>query len=99
MLVGFVYSIVSVVTYIIFWWDKRAATKNNWRFSENTLLLLSLLGGWPGALLARQQFRHKTQKQPFRTYLFLTVIINIALLIAFYDKFLQVLLFVAEMLG
>jgi uncharacterized membrane protein YsdA (DUF1294 family) len=33
--------------------------------SENTLHLLELVGGWPGALLAMKLFRHKTRKLSF----------------------------------
>ena len=35
-----------------------------------------LVGGWPGALVARRVFRHKTTKQPFRTIFWVTVIAN-----------------------
>ncbi len=41
------------------------AVKQRFRVAESTLLLSALLGGWPGAWLARGVFRHKTQKQPF----------------------------------
>ncbi len=32
---------------------------------------LALIGGTPGAFLARRIFRHKTRKQPFSTWLIL----------------------------
>ena len=38
---------------------------------------LSLVCGWPGALVAQQTLRHKTQKKSFRLVFWLTVIINI----------------------
>ena len=37
---------------------------------------IDLMGGWPGALVARRVFRHKTSKQPFRTIFWATVIVN-----------------------
>jgi uncharacterized membrane protein YsdA (DUF1294 family) len=37
---------------------------------------IALVGGWPGALVARRVFRHKTTKQPFCTILWVTVIAN-----------------------
>ena len=67
---------LSLFTFIIYARDKRAAQKGKWRTSEKTLHLLSLLGGWPGALLAQHKLRHKSQKQPFKTILWITIAIN-----------------------
>jgi uncharacterized membrane protein YsdA (DUF1294 family)/cold shock CspA family protein len=75
--------VIAVLTFILFGLDKRAALNDRQRVPENTLHLLSLAGGWPGALLARPLFRHKTRKQPFRTIFWLVVVINIALVGAF----------------
>lgn len=72
------YVIMSLITYIAYALDKNAAKKGKWRTPEKTLHLLSLFGGWPGALCAQHQFRHKTQKQPFKSILWLTIVFNIA---------------------
>ena len=48
--------------------------------SEQTLLTLSLLCGWPGALVAQQVFRHKTRKRSFRRVFWGTVTLNVLLL-------------------
>jgi uncharacterized membrane protein YsdA (DUF1294 family) len=56
--------------------DKSAARKGAWRIQESTLHLLSLAGGWPGALVAQQMFRHKTKKQSFRSVFWLSVLVN-----------------------
>ncbi len=56
---------------------KMQRKKGNWRTPENTLHVLSLLGGWPGALFAQNQFRHKSKKQPFKTILWITIFVNI----------------------
>ena len=37
-----------------------------WRTQESTLHMLALTGGWPGAALAQQIFRHKSSKKTFR---------------------------------
>ncbi|MGY0614871.1 DUF1294 domain-containing protein [Vibrio sp. FJH11] len=71
------YLAISVFTYLMFAWDKQAAQNGNWRTPENTLHLLSLAGGWPGALLAQFQLRHKSKKQPFKFILWITVALNI----------------------
>jgi uncharacterized membrane protein YsdA (DUF1294 family) len=52
---------------------------------ESTLLIFGLVGGWPGAILGQQVFRHKTQKQPFRTYFFISVMMNVVVLVALYQ--------------
>ncbi|ACH67057.1 cold-shock DNA-binding domain protein [Aliivibrio fischeri MJ11] len=68
---------MSLLTYAMYAVDKNAAKKGNWRTPENTLHVLSLLGGWPGALFAQNQFRHKSKKQPFKTILWITIFVNI----------------------
>ncbi|MUK66460.1 DUF1294 domain-containing protein [Aliivibrio fischeri] len=68
---------MSLLTYSMYAVDKNAAKKGNWRTPENTLHVLSLLGGWPGALFAQNQFRHKSNKQPFKTILWITIFVNI----------------------
>ncbi len=60
--------------------DKTAAKQGRWRTSESTLHTIALVGGWPGALVARPVFRHKTTKQPFSTIFWVTVIANCAAL-------------------
>ncbi|HCE2112576.1 TPA: cold shock and DUF1294 domain-containing protein [Vibrio parahaemolyticus] len=71
------YILMSIVTYVMYAIDKNAAQNGKWRTPENTLHLLSLLGGWMGALCAQNQFRHKSKKQPFKSILWLTIFVNI----------------------
>ncbi|WP_416221842.1 DUF1294 domain-containing protein [Sphingomonas sp. S1-29] len=66
-------------TMMRFWQDKQRAIEGLRRIPENDLLGLALIGGSPGALLARQLFRHKTRKQPFSTYLLLIVMIQVGI--------------------
>ncbi|WP_299801927.1 cold shock and DUF1294 domain-containing protein [uncultured Shewanella sp.] len=70
----------SLVTFIAYGWDKRSARKKRWRVSEFKLQLLSLVGGWPGALLAQQWLRHKSSKGRFKFVLWLTVLCNLTLI-------------------
>ncbi len=71
-----IYTVVSLLTFIMYFFDKSAARKGAWRTKESTLHLLSLVGGWPGALVAQQKLRHKTQKKSFRYVFWLTVLLN-----------------------
>jgi uncharacterized membrane protein YsdA (DUF1294 family)/cold shock CspA family protein len=70
------YLLASLATFAVYALDKRAAEKGHWRTPESTLHLMSLAGGWPGALFAQSQLRHKTRKQPFRAVFWLTVLLN-----------------------
>ncbi len=67
------YFIVSVVmslaTFVYFGIDKRRANLDKHRISERQLHLLSLFGGWPGAVMGQHKFRHKTVKVSFRIVL------------------------------
>ncbi|WP_254275049.1 DUF1294 domain-containing protein [Halomonas sp. 3H] len=69
-------SLVAVLLYGI---DKAAARRDRRRIRESTLHLVALAGGWPGALLARRAFRHKTRKQPFGAVLWGCMALNVTL--------------------
>ena len=71
------YIVASLFTFIIYALDKSAAKNGAWRTQESTLHLLSLVGGWPGALIAQQKLRHKSKKQSFRSVFWVTVLLNV----------------------
>jgi len=76
------FMLASVLTFVIYGADKMAA-RNAWhRVPEATLLIFGLVGGWPGAIFGQQLFRHKTQKQPFKTWFMISVILNVVVLLA-----------------
>jgi len=76
--VPLVQALLSFASYIAYWWDKDAAGANRRRTPEAHLHLLDALGGWPGALIAQQQFRHKTVKASFQAVFWVTVLLNLA---------------------
>lgn len=71
------YLALSVASYVMYFLDKTAAKKDARRIPEKNLHVVDLLGGWPGALIAQQQFRHKTIKQPFQFIFWTTVVVNL----------------------
>jgi uncharacterized membrane protein YsdA (DUF1294 family)/cold shock CspA family protein len=75
--IAFIYLGLSILTFAMYAGDKRAAQGNHWRTPENTLLLVGLIGGWPGAVVAQQLLRHKTKKLSFRTRFWASVIVNV----------------------
>lgn len=72
------YALFSVTSFVLYAHDKAAARRGAWRTPEVALHLVSLAGGWPGALLGQRVFHHKTCKQPFRTIFWGTVVLNCA---------------------
>jgi uncharacterized membrane protein YsdA (DUF1294 family)/cold shock CspA family protein len=80
--VALAYLVLSGVSFAVYAGDKAAATAGGWRTRESSLLLLALVGGWPGALLAQQLLRHKTAKPAFVTAFWGSVVLNVAAFIA-----------------
>lgn len=76
--------LINVLTMVMYGADKMAARKGMRRVPEASLLVFGVTGGWPGAILGQQLFRHKTQKQPFKTYFIISVIVSIAVMAAVY---------------
>lgn len=59
------YAVFSLITFGTFFLDKRRAQLDLQRTPERTLHILSLLGGFPGALAAMAIVRHKNRKPMF----------------------------------
>ncbi|CAA0092340.1 Uncharacterised protein [Zhongshania aliphaticivorans] len=78
LIIGVLFLVASFVTYFYYAKDKKAAVTGTWRVPENTLHILAICCGWPGALVAQERLRHKTKKLRFRVGLWLTVLVNIA---------------------
>ncbi|WP_333691507.1 DUF1294 domain-containing protein [Chloroflexus sp.] len=68
------YLATSVVTIMLYAEDKQRARQAVRRIRENTLHLWELIGGWPGAIIAQQVFRHKRIKDRYVS-IFWTIII------------------------
>jgi uncharacterized membrane protein YsdA (DUF1294 family) len=77
-LVAGAYLVTSLSCFVAYAIDKSAARNGGWRTPERTLLLLGLVGGWPGAVLAQQWLRHKTSKRSFQQMFRVTVVANVA---------------------
>jgi len=70
------YLAASLVAFLAYALDKSAARNGQWRTKENTLHLIALTGGWPGALAAQRLLRHKSRKQSFQILFWATVVLN-----------------------
>ena len=68
---------ISVVTFLIYGYDKQRAKNNGMRIPEIVLHLMALLGGSPGALLGQITFRHKIKKIKFVVVLWAIVLLQV----------------------
>lgn len=73
---------LSVLTFFVYGADKQAAQTNRWRTAEDTLHLLALAGGWPGAWCAQRLLRHKSRKASFIAAYQVTVWLHLAAVLA-----------------
>lgn len=71
------YLAASAVCFLVYAVDKSAAAKGRWRVSERMLIFLGLAGGWPGAIVAQQVLRHKSNKAAFRSAFWGSVLLNV----------------------
>lgn len=72
---------INLLTYVLYWQDKRAAIRGAWRIPESTLLMSGLAGGTLGAFFAQRQLRHKTRKGSFQFKFWAVTAIQIGVLV------------------
>ena len=77
--------VINIIGFYVMWSDKRKAQKGKCRIPENTLFLITALGGGIGTIAGMYTFRHKTKKLKFTIGLPAILILEIILLI--YLKF------------
>ena len=70
--------IINIITFIIYGIDKYKSIKHKYRISEDTLIILAILGGAIGAFFGMIIFHHKTKKKKF------TILIPIIMLLWVY---------------
>lgn len=76
---------INALTFIFFGYDKYLAKNNKWRISENSLFMLSFMGGSIGAVFGMLFFRHKISKPVF--YVSILIIIAIQFVLVYYFGF------------
>jgi len=81
--VGIAYLVLmNALGYAAFAWDKHCAVRGLRRVSERDLLTLAVIGGSMGLIVGQRTLRHKTRKEPFRSWLLGITGIQLLLLIA-----------------
>jgi uncharacterized membrane protein YsdA (DUF1294 family) len=76
--------VTNLVAFVMYGYDKRIAASGWTRVPERLLLLLALIGGTLGALVAMLLFRHKTAKASFRLKFLLVVLAQLLLIGLYY---------------
>ena len=76
-----VFILINIVTFFVYYADKRKAQRGEWRISEASLLLLAFFGGAIGAFFSMIIFHHKTRKLKFRLLVPFFMIIQLVLII------------------
>ena len=91
-----IFSIQNLIIYLIFiniigfmamYIDKQKAKRGSWRIPENTLFVITAIGGGIGTIAGMYKFRHKTKKPLFRFGFPFLLIMDIALIIWFFVTF------------
>lgn len=72
--------LINFISFITFLIDKRKSIKSKWRIRENTLHLLSFIGGVYGSIVAMLLFRHKTKKPRFCIITAIALLFNLLIL-------------------
>jgi uncharacterized membrane protein YsdA (DUF1294 family) len=70
---------VSVITFLMYGYDKSQAQQGGWRVPEIVLHGLALAGGFLGGWLGRAVFRHKTRKPVFTVVLAISTVLYLGL--------------------
>ena len=71
---------LSLVSFVVYGWDKASAKGGFRRTPEKSLNALALAGGWPGGWIAMEGLRHKTQKPSFQRAFWFAVMLNLLVL-------------------
>lgn len=73
--------IINLIGFYMMWSDKTKAKKGAWRIPEQTLFVVTALGGGIGTIAGMYIFRHKTKKLRFTIGLPFILISEIILII------------------
>lgn len=68
----------SIVAFLAYAHDKSCAETGEWRIPEGQLHMMEFVFGWPGAIIAQEELRHKSVKTEFRQMFMLASAANVA---------------------
>lgn len=71
---------INFVTFLAYGADKRAAQRGAWRIPEAQLHSLEFMGGWCGAVIGQNFFRHKSKKRSYQSFFWALMFAEAALI-------------------
>lgn len=74
-------AILNLISFVLFYRDKKRAIKHKRRISEKTLLLSTYLFGGVGAYFGMKIFRHKTKHRLFKISVPIAAILTVGLIL------------------
>jgi len=80
--------VINMLAFILYGIDKKRARDHAWRISERMLIGIALIGGSVGAIAGMLLFHHKTRHWYFRYGLPLILIVQAAVALWAYPRFL-----------
>lgn len=75
LLIGII--LINLMTFLLYWLDKKRAIRKKSRISEKNLLLMTILFGGIGAWFGMRIFRHKTKNIKFKILVPLFAVLTI----------------------
>ena len=78
---------INLIGFYMMWSDKRRAKWGKWRVPENTLFLITALGGGIGTISGMYTFRHKTKHNSFIVGFPIILVAQVVLLVYCIVKF------------
>lgn len=69
--------IVNLVGFFLMYIDKKKSINHKWRIRENTLILVSIIGGSIGCFLGMYTFRHKTKHLKFKVGIPIIILVQV----------------------
>ena len=79
--------VINLIGFAIMFIDKRKAQNGSWRIPENTIFVVTAIGGGIGTIAGMYKFRHKTKKLRFKIGLPFLLIMDISLIIWYFVVF------------
>lgn len=72
---------INLIGFMVMFIDKYKAKRGKWRIPEQTIFIITAIGGGIGTIAGMYKFRHKTQKPKFTIGLPFLLILDILLII------------------